>query len=302
MKAEERFEQEESARSLIREMREFVRSSPDNVMPGQEEEMNIFYRPIVKFADGDDPLFKQYKKIIASEHMTPREVLALGTGKARSELPAKISVISWILPVHEKTRKTNRKETVLPSRLWSHTRWFGEKLNNALRRHIADYLTEAGYMAVAPASSSLLKMASNENGPYSNWSERHIAFAAGQGTFSLSDGFISEKGIAHRCGSVVTDMPLPVTKRTAQSPYENCLFYFDGSCGKCIARCPAGAISEKGHDKIKCSRYLEEIGYFKVSQSGEYDLEASIAGCGLCQTGVPCEHAVPGRIRRNREV
>jgi len=36
------------------------------------------------------------------------------------------------------------------------------------------------------------------------------AYAAGHGTFSLSDGFITERGIAHRCGSVVTDLPLPV--------------------------------------------------------------------------------------------
>ena len=35
-------------------------------------------------------------------------------------------------------------------------------------------------------------------GYFSNWSERHIAYAAGLGTFSLSDGFIIERGIAHR--------------------------------------------------------------------------------------------------------
>lgn len=34
----------------------------------------------------------------------------------------------------------------------------------------------------------------------SRWSERHAAYAAGLGTFSLSDGFISSRGIAHRCG------------------------------------------------------------------------------------------------------
>ncbi len=296
---EEKQVRKESAKALTDEMKEFVLTSPLNLMPG-EDGMPIFYRPLVKFADGDDSLFTEYKTIIAPTHMTPREVLALATGKSPEDLGEKISVISWVLPVHQATRKSNRKESELPSRLWSHTRWFGEKLNDAFRRYVVDILNERGYLAVAPAIPPFLKMESNEKGPFSNWSERHIAFAAGQGSFSLSDGFITEKGIAHRCGSVVTDMPLPVTERTLTSPYANCLFYFDGSCGKCIGRCPAGAISEKGHDKVKCGKYLGEIGYAAVTRSGEYDLETSVAGCGLCQTGVPCEKGVPGRILRSR--
>ncbi|MFC2070768.1 epoxyqueuosine reductase, partial [Chloroflexota bacterium] len=99
-------------------------------------------------------------------------------------------------------------------------------------------------------------MFTNEKGPYSNWSERHIAFAAGQGTFSLSDGFITERGIAHRCGSVVTDLFLPPSPRTATSPYSNCLAYVGLKCEACIKRCPARAISEQGHNKPKCQQYM----------------------------------------------
>jgi len=49
------------------------------------------------------------------------------------------------------------------------------------------------------------------DGLASNWSQRHIAYAAGLGTFSLSDGFITPKGIAMRCGSVVCDAALSPT-------------------------------------------------------------------------------------------
>ena len=136
-------------------------------------------------------------------------------------------------------------------------------------------------------------MGSADNGPFSNWSERHIAYAAGQGTFSLSDGFITERGIAHRCGSVVTTAELPPDARTATGPFANCLYYADGSCGNCIERCPAGAISEKGHDKIKCGAYLHDIGYDPQQFANGYDLERSVAGCGLCQTKVPCEGRNP---------
>jgi len=85
---------------------------------------------------------------------------------------------------------------------------------------------------------------------------------------------------------------LPASPRTAESPYSNCLFYVGVSCNACIERCPAGAISEKGHDKIKCGAYLRDIGYSALK---EYDNDTSVAGCGLCQTKVPCEFQNPTR-------
>ncbi len=205
-------------------------------------------------------------------------------------MSAHLSVVSWILPTSEKTRKSNRSETLVPSRLWSHTRWYGEKFNEALREHIVEILTKMGYLAAAPMLQPYFRVDTNEKGPYSNWSERHIAYAAGHGTFSLSDGFITESGIAHRCGNVVTNLVLPASPRVAESPYSNCLFYVGVSCNACIKRCPAGAITEQGHDKKKCQAYLHDIGY---SASKEYDNDTSVSGCGLCQTKVPCEFQNP---------
>jgi len=196
-------------------------------------------------------------------------------------------------------RKSNRSETLAPSRLWSHTRWYGEKFNEALREHMVEILTELGYQAVAPILQPYFRVDTNDKGPYSNWSERHIAYAAGHGTFSLSDGLITECGIAHRCGSVVTDLVLPVSLRITKNPYSNCLFYIDGSCKACINRCPAGAITEEGHNKLKCRDYQRDFGYSALK---EYDNDTSIAGCGLCQTKVPCEFQNPTRkLKRKKE-
>jgi epoxyqueuosine reductase len=300
MVIEEQLSQEELARGLISEINEFIRSSPLNRMPGNEK-LRMFSKPLVKYADGDDPFFKELKSIISPRHLTPREALALTFQKEPDELPEKIAVISWILPITETTRRSNRNETAGPSRFWSHTRWFGEKFNNALREYVIDILTEMGYLAVSPPLQPYFKMSTNGNGMYTNWSERHIAFAAGQGTFGLSDGFISEKGIAHRCGSVVTDMPLPVSPRTAKGPYDNCLFYHDGSCKVCAERCPAGAITSRGHDKKKCSDYLYSLGYSPKEFEKGYDLDLSVAGCGLCQTKTPCEYRIPLKIQRSRK-
>ena len=288
---------ESSPASFIeREIREFVRTSPDNRLSFMNEYV-MWTDPLVGFADADDPIFTQYKTIISPEHLTPREALARAYNKASEEMPASLSVISWILPAAEETRQANRAERRVPSRLWSHTRWYGEKFNDQLRRHTVELLTASGRMATAPFLQPYFKTLSNQKGPYSNWSERHVAFAAGLGTFSLSDGLITERGVAIRCGSVVTDLKIPPTPRTATGPYSNCLFYAGVSCRACIERCPAGAISEEGHDKIKCQKYLSDLGY---SLQKPYDNEKSVAGCGLCQTKVPCESQNPvARVKRH---
>ena len=285
--------QNDPAQFIAREIKEFVRTSQANRLSFINDYV-IWDEPLVQFADGNDPLFAEYKTIIASTYLTPREALAKTYKKNPEELPEKLSVISWILPAVEETRKTNRAESRVPSRLWSHTRFYGEKFNGVLRTHMVELLTTMGYLAVAPFLQPYFEIFNNEKGPYSNWSERHVAFAAGLGTFSLSDGFITERGIAHRCGSVVTDLVLPVSPRTAEGPYSNCLFYLDGSCIACVKRCPAGAITEKGHDKIKCHAYLRDtLGYSTESLQEGYNNDTSVAGCGLCQTKVPCEFRNP---------
>jgi epoxyqueuosine reductase QueG len=134
---------------------------------------------------------------------------------------------------------------------------------------------------------------------YSNWSERHIAYAAGLGTFSLSDGFITERGIAHRCGSVVAAIEIPASPRTASGPYANCLSFVNEKCGVCIKRCPSGAITEKGHDKVKCQEYLSSIGY-RPGETKIYDVNTSVFGCGLCQTKVPCEDRNPAKKKKKQ--
>ena len=278
----------EPAQFISQAIKTFTSNSPANRLPGTKDP--VFEEPLVRFASGDDPLFTEYKTIIAPTHLTPREALARAYHKNPEDLPARLSVISWILPIAVKTRQSNRRQKDIPSHPWSHTRWHGEHFNDALREYVVRLLAEMGYLAVAPAIQPFFKVSANEKGDLSNWSERHIAYAAGHGTFSLSDGFITERGIAHRCGSVVTDLELPVSPRTAESPYSNCLFYTDGSCKACITRCPAEAITEAGHDKVKCHNYVfEDLEYLLK----EY--EVGVVGCGLCQVKVPCEARIPAK-------
>jgi epoxyqueuosine reductase len=250
-------------------------------------------QPLVGFASGDDPLFKQYKKIIGKYHLTPREIFELTFGKGQRS--KQISVISWVLPASEDIRKSNRKEDRYPSLLWAHTRDFGEKFNVKLRNHIVSLLIKKGHQAVAPMNSPhWRRLKSPKIGHTSNWSERHVAYACGLGAFGLSDGFITPKGKAIRLGTVVTNLPLKASRNRFPHHQANCLFYFNGTCKRCAARCPVGAITARGHDKDKCREYVYSV--VKKAKTKEYGV--TTAGCGLCQTKVPCEFEIPKQIQK----
>jgi len=252
--------------------------------------------PLIGFASGNDPLFFDYKTIIGSFHLTPRELISTALKeRGRTLLPSEmeqISVIAWILPAAEDIRKSNRKEEKFPSKLWTYARHFGEAFNQALRKHVVDYLEDLGYVAVAPLLLPSSRSFRDEKaGWVSSWSERHAAYACGLGTFSLNDGFITPKGMAIRVGSVVTLLKLTSSEKKYQYPKENCLVFRNEKCGKCIPRCPAGAITEKGHDKDKCQEYIHSETL--DAKRKEYGIENPPPACGLCQTGVPCEYQIP---------
>lgn len=266
------------------EISRFVKESAANRHPGSE--VPYFDEPLVEYAALDDPLFAQYRDIIGDFHLTPKAFLESAFGPGGGE---EGTVICWVLPISQATRERSRVETRMPSREWAFTRTYGEAFNNELRKFLAQLLASMGYRALAPLLTDLWRVVETPDGLSSTWSERHAAFAAGLGTFSLNDGLITEKGIAHRCGSVITDAIIPPTPRNCADPWSNCLFFRDGGCGLCIPRCPVGAISLNGHDKDKCSAYV--YGELRNSAGRLYDIMET--GCGLCQTKVPCESSIP---------
>jgi epoxyqueuosine reductase len=280
---------------LVNTIKEFA-AGPANSLASFDN-LPIFEEPLIGFADGDDPLFKEYKTIIGDFHLTPREALDMYYKDKRGgtwKQPLNTSVISWVMPVINETRLGMRKETQVPTLRWNHTRWQGQNFINALAKHIVALLEELGHHAVAPELAGFYSIKRLPEGLAATWSHRHAAHAAGLGTFSLNDGLITEKGICMRCGTVICDVKLTPTSREFKNHLSNCLFYRDGSCKRCIERCPAGAISEKGHDKNKCRQFLDAGQKELLIQLGrEQGYIGSYIGCGLCQTKVPCEHMIP---------
>ena len=269
-------------------IKDFINTSSQNTLKNDKNE-KAWEEPLVGFSNGNDRLYQEYKKCIGPFHWAPLEIFS--NTFPNIEIQAKdLSVISWILPATERTKSDNRKAKKYPSERWARARIFGEETNEKLRKHLVEVLQEFGFQAVAPSLSPFWKSMLSDRYPIaSTWSERHAAYASGLGTFGLCDGLITCKGKAIRCGSVISNIKISPTKRPYGDHHAYCLFFSKGTCGKCIERCPIGAITPKGHDKLKCANYL--LGAIKRHASYHFDFDWY--GCGLCQTGVPCESKIP---------
>lgn len=259
-------------------------------LPGAREK--AFDLPLIAFAAGNDPMWDSYKEHVGAFHWTPLEAFRLAYPEEAAEAP-ELSVMSWILPQTEATRRDNRKEKTLPAERWVRARFFGENpVHEGLHRHITAALHGRGIQAVSPVlMPEWTRMDSDTFVFASTWSERHAAYAAGLGTFGVCDGLITPRGKAMRVGSVIVRLALPVNERPYSHHREYCLLYNSGTCGVCIRRCPAGALSPAGHDKLKCKAYLREVTRPYVKNTWHFDGY----GCGLCQVGVPCEKGIPPR-------
>jgi len=271
---------------IMQEIDRIVRDHDGNVLCDTGDP--LYDAPLVGFSSISDPMFEDLKSIIGPEHFTPSEIYKI---RFNEEI-RNGTVISIVLPLGSRVRESNRSNKI-PSKEWAISRTFSETFLKDISSETESFITKLGYHAVTPMFSSAYRKYNTPKGPSSVWSERHIAYIAGLGTFSLNDGFITERGIAIRLISLVTDIVMSPDIRKAETYYENCLYCNKGSCGACIKRCPVGAISEKGHDKIKCMEFVYSD---RSDLLLKYGLkENSVPGCGLCQTGVPCEFKNPSK-------
>jgi epoxyqueuosine reductase QueG len=268
----------------------FIRNSEENYIKKEiaistkVEGMKIFDDPIFAFGDVDDKYFSLFKEpsIIGKHFLPPKEWLTQAK-----------TIISFFLPFSESVRNSNKQDKVWPSEGWLHGRIEGQSLLNNLSLHLERELIKKGYKSVIPSlsknfwsrtgynDSKSLKEYREASLPVftSNWSERHIAFLCGLGTFGLSRGLITKKGVAGRFGSIITELSIEPDYREYESFSEYC-----SKCGKCIKQCPVKAISlKKGKNNLLCSDFLDKI---KKKYWPRY-------GCGKCQVNVPCENSIP---------
>ena len=275
--------------TLGRKLAEYVTTSADNALQKEyalRDEIvgtPLFDAPIVGCARADDELFARIKatdKILGDTFRLPGDWL-----------PGAKSVISIFYPFSEAVRKSNWDNLGVPSDEWLHGRIEGHDFIHATDRMVAGWLADEGFATCIPALEPSLVIHKREPEEsvgrpmfVSSWSERHVAFVAGLGTFGLSAHLITRAGKAGRFGSIITTADLDPTPR----PYGDDPYAYCTRCGACTKRCPVDALSlDAGKDYQTCWVYLEET---KIRFKPRY-------GCGKCQLLVPCETGIPERGR-----
>ena len=236
----------------------------------------IFDGAICGIAAADDPVILSLKdnKEAGLDMLLPEEWL-----------PGAKSVVSFFLPFEHWITEENIGGDI-PSAGWLHGRIEGQMAINKMSLALTKKVMEEGFETIVPALDPrfwCFTQAPDYVGPkYTcNWSERHVAFAAGIGTFGLSRGFISEIGTAGRLMSFITTLSLEPTPR----PYEDLLEYCSKCCS-CIPACPGKAISlEQLKDHVLCDEWTSKV----------REMFYPYYGCGKCQSGMPCAYTAPGK-------
>ena len=253
-------------------------------IPGRGK-VDLYDLPLIGFADAGDELFRKYKQpeIIGTNFLTPVEWL-----------PTANTVVSFFLPFTEEVRSSNRTDRMEPSPEWLYGRIEGQAFITQFMTGVRQWLEERGIDTCVPSQDERFGISFETTSTEgeadfhadSSWSERHAAYACGLGTFGLSRGLISEKGIAGRYASLIVSEVWQATERKYTGIDDYCI-----RCGACARNCPAQAISlEHGKNNVRCNAHVEHM---KEKYSPRY-------GCGKCQVGVPCEFRAPGLLRRQR--
>lgn len=234
--------------------------------------LRFYEPPILSIGSAFDEGFEALKKpeVVGPHHLMPTDWL-----------PEAKSVISLFIPFTERVIKSNTADPIQPSMEWLFTRVDGQQHLLATGALVRDALIREGYKAVVPYSDDRFMMRVRPEHtdipipPYSsNWSERHVGFITGLGTFGLSTNFISKRGACGRLVSIVTDWETEPDKKDYIGIYDYC-----SECHACYRACPGQAYGDCGKDIVKCSGFLHE-------NSKQY---APRYGCGKCQSGLPCQ-------------
>ena len=248
--------------ALIKKIEGFVEN-----YPVKQETETIWGKPLIGFADADDPLFYKLNKVASPTHAVPNVFL----NNAQT-------VIAFFLHFKKSMARTNIKEKN-SSREWGIGYIETNEMIQQLSLYLKASLKDMGHDAIViPATHNW-----DESKLISDWSHRHVAYIAGLGRFGLNNMLITNQGSCGRFGSFITSADIMADPRPKK---EACLYKHDGSCKKCVKRCVNDALHEDSFNRFKCYdmllenvETLKEIGYADV--------------CGKCLVGVPCSHINP---------
>ena len=225
----------------------------------------LWKKPLVRFADARDPYFEKLRELIRPDHHMPQDFL-----------PGAKTVISWFLPFLEEIGRENQGGD-LPAESWADAYIVTNAMAARVNEQLCGWIREMpGQDAAVPFDAGML----GREIPWSLWSQRHVAYLAGQGTFGVNNMLITEQGCVGRYFSTVTTLEVPYDSPVTE---ERCLYKRNGACGICMKNCPVGALTAEGFDRYRCMNRLND--------NLAHHSAASV--CGKCLVGLPCSYGSP---------
>lgn len=232
--------------------------------PRENKISHLWREPLVGFADVNHPYICNLPYVVSETHRMPEDFM-----------PAPTVIISYFIPFKKELADTNiNVPEHAASKEWAEAYGITNTMMGRLNECLAGRLNEMGYRAAVPQNIGM--MVSELKSP---WSQRHIAYAAGLGTFGINNMLITKEGCCGRYNSIVADIPVDADQPLEK---ENCLYKSRGICKKCVANCFSGALTTEGFDRHKCYEACEKN--MKV-----YGVDV----CGKCDTNIPCAFTAP---------
>jgi epoxyqueuosine reductase QueG len=252
---------------FMNEKVDFLIRSYINEFSNREDVHTRWKDAIVRFADANDSLFYNLRSAVSSTHAMPKDFLDEAE-----------TVIVYFIPFTDEINKSNIKGREC-SEEWARAYVESNKLMQELNQYLADELEDSGYKSYAiPGTYNF-----DTDKLISDWSQRHVAYIAGLGSFGLNNMMITEKGCCGRIGSIVTSLKLEPSNRLNE---EYCLYKKNGKCKACVRRCVNNALKVDEFVRNNCYDICLENDK-KYSYLGLCDI------CGKCTVGVPCSTKIP---------
>lgn len=247
------------------------------LLPGEQVVVPVLSAPLIGFASADNPLFEAFSRdeVIGSQWRAPKEWM-----------PEAKSVVVFFFPVSSEIRVRHREAKTPTNEAWNYGYGKHGQVLNAFIAGLTAELDNLGIHYHIPTKDPAFKIEQHpvmsggkEDVHYStSWSNRHVAFAAGLGTFGVHRHLITKSGCGGVLASMILDCETDPTPSEYKDPYENCIH-----CGACVNRCPAGAITLENLRNLKeCRTY-----------AGSLRTENDPGYCGKCLVGIPCEYVKP---------
>ncbi len=247
--------------------REIIQTETENFIEDycrRHDISRIWQAPMIRYADAFHPEIRALQTIVMENHHMPEDFLSSPT-----------LILSYYLPFIPDIAKSNLGDG-LASECWAKAYQETYKLSNELNERLVQVIADAGYRAAVPADAGSF----SEDVLKSRWSHRHIAKAAGLGTFGINRMLITENGCCGRYYTIVTDLPFEADEPLEE---ENCLYKSKGKCNVCVKHCFSGALTPEKFDRHKCYETT-------LQNAAVYD---GSTVCGKCVVGLPCSFKKP---------